>query len=104
MVIDLSGWSWRFQPPSWVAWWWRLQSGSRLERSVGPPRVTQVMWWGWQCREATVQPGIAHVAYMARRARRWARLARRTSWPRSTQTPLLFNTTGMIAAWHAIRR
>ena len=47
---------------------------------------------------------MAQVGYIARNARRCALLANRTDRPRSTTTPLLLSTTGMMAAMHAMRR
>ena len=61
-------------------------------------------WWIWQWSNATSQCGWAQVRYIARSARRWARLATRCSRPTASASPSVPNTIGMMAASQHSRR
>jgi len=72
--------------------------------SVRPPLRYQMTWWMSQSSNAVVQPGTAQHLYIARSARRWARLAVRELRPRYSDTPSAATMIGVISAQHAQRR
>ena len=51
-----SGWRWSWKPWVWTRVWWRLQTRTRLARSVGPPLLQYWTWWACRLRRR-VQPG-----------------------------------------------
>ena len=72
--------------------------------SVRPNRSQGMTWWIWQWSNAMSQCGWAQVRYIARSARRWARLATRCSRPTASVSPSVPNTIGMMAASQHNRR
>ena len=76
----------------------------QIFQSVRPNRSHGMTWWIWQWSKAMSQWGWAQVRYIARSARRWARLATRCSRPTASASPSAPNTIGMMAASQHNRR
>ncbi len=73
-VVVPSLWRVRFQPHRWMAVrWWKVHSGTRLGRLVGPLRARGMRWWMSQTLAGWSQPGNAQWGWRVVAARRrWA--------------------------------